>query len=224
MCWFCTELKINYLRCVGAAGTPHRVHQRRVCQPVPIPLPHQDQNSWGHQRSLSPRDWAPPWGRREAKAKPRGGPAARPGWAGPIRQGRAVGSWRPALTGPCWGPRTDMAAWAMWETQGPDRDRQSWQCLRAMVAKININMQHLSHRPLCPSLSFFSFPPPSSEQELIEDAFFFFLWAVFPLRRVRSHPVATTGASTILTEKEERPQDTHSSVTTTCNPIKLSYL
>lgn len=133
---------MNYLRCVGAAGAPHRVHQRRACQPVPIPLPHQDQKSWGHQSSLSPRDWAPPWGRREAKAKPRGGPAARPGWAGPIRQGRAVGSWRPALMGPCWGPRTDMAAWAMWETQGPDRDRQSWQCLRAMVAKININMQH----------------------------------------------------------------------------------
>ena len=55
-------------------------------------------SSRGHRDSRSPMHQAPHWGWGWAEAGPGHGPVVGPGSAGPIaRQGRAVGSWRPAL-------------------------------------------------------------------------------------------------------------------------------
>lgn len=95
----------------GAAGAP------QDCQGWPwhqVPSqpyhPSQEQVSWGHPGSLSPRHWVPPWERGWAKASPGHRPAGGPGLVGPMaRQDKSI---RVLQTGPADGPGTGMGSWA----------------------------------------------------------------------------------------------------------------
>lgn len=109
--------------------------QGRVWQPEPVPECQPGSGSKGQQGQIQPQE--PPWELEWAKARLGkqcvGGPMA--------RQGRTVGSWRPAQLG-CYSARSchprelqyGAGLWSRWEEDWDvGREKRDYQCLSAMM-------------------------------------------------------------------------------------------